>query len=641
MQHSPPIKEIVCIQVSVSLSLFFLLPFASKQYHSVLGYYNTIQHMISATASAPTSIAASMQPTMQPSPTSPSRVTFSEQEVDQILIESISNVKDENGLKLDVRSALPDLKFVISTATVDSRIRRYKFLGEAAAQFAIPCILHKKYPDIDDSILRALTKKQQGNLSQPYKLVRKQLNISSLLKAHFDLVETMNALMGVLYIHYGNKAIECILYDSVITHAEKELNQNLPYKLKHAILNRELNAISKFHILLQRYRGRMDPVYSLLPNGNWRCELRFQLTPNSRIYSHQAMGKNKHESKSSAAQQILDLLHQQPDILNELEKPAHPEDQQVVFTLPSAMAMPVTQQDSTIPSFVKTEPESMSTDQTTLPFIPASTCSDHVQLKTSDWQGDFSNNRFHINDTSDEETIRLMSELILGNGTLSVSGSAMSIANKTSDVDMEEMNQNNKRLRTSNVASAPTVSDPIVPMKEEPCTTSLLEPQVKIEAEQESILNTGAFNTAASLNTYSTAPLTPGQQVNQPLQQQQQQPTSSLQQPQFYSPEIADKVIQLFARIFMSDRKLLNQTREVDFQSVFRTLIMKYNDKVDVESKVDQIGDAHCPLFSSEVVVKYNKHPAYFIRCYGMARRKKEAERMAWSQLVNLIRHCS
>ncbi|KAI8371068.1 hypothetical protein BD560DRAFT_489587 [Blakeslea trispora] len=61
------------------------------------------------------------------------------------------------------------------------------------------------------------------------------------------------------------------------------------------------------------------------------------------------------------------------------------------------------------------------------------------------------------------------------------------------------------------------------------------------------------------------------------------------------------------------------------------------HEKVFAESRAEQVGPSHAPLFTAEVILKSKQSSSVFLRTEGLAKRKKDAEQTAFYKLVQLL----
>ena len=64
---------------------------------------------------------------------------------------------------------------------------------------------------------------------------------------------------------------------------------------------------------------------------------------------------------------------------------------------------------------------------------------------------------------------------------------------------------------------------------------------------------------------------------------------------------------------------------------------MQNQEKVFAESRAEQVGSSHAPLFTAEVILKSKQSSSVFLRTEGLAKRKKDAEQTAFYKLVQLL----
>lgn len=114
--------------------------------------------------------------------------------LEQYIQNTFSNITDDEGRPLDVTIALPLLKQVLTGYTQEITEKKFDYIGESAAQFAINLILAQHYSKYDNRVLSLLAKKLRAPL-QLYKLVGKQIAIKEHVRSVY-LKDTMDMIIG-------------------------------------------------------------------------------------------------------------------------------------------------------------------------------------------------------------------------------------------------------------------------------------------------------------------------------------------------------------------------------------------------------------------------------------------------------------
>jgi hypothetical protein len=425
---------------------------------------------------------------------------------------------------------------------------------------------------------------------------------------------------------YGIKVVEKFVESAVIHIVGIELGLVQTKKTQLELQNQENeNPIFAFNRLIYTNNGTIDTTSQDAPNRSWQIKITAKLNSTSLLFSHSRIGQSKQKAKTEAAKDILNFLAQRPDIYEQLQQPGD--------SMAEVHTLPISEEDYyhlTPVTAISTDnlfqqPRQQQQQQQQQQEQQQQLQNQQRTLNTTDWAGGDPSN-IHISYTDDEDAIQLMSNLLLNGNSGSV------------DVEMSDESPTKKRQRQSIFSPFcdPVARDnnddnsrtPFMPVPSSSAPPSDQHPVIKTEDSASAIL--------AALHQPPPLPPTPRSPVTYIKNEEE---LNMFNQP-FIAPVYNEKVVAFFKKIFIPHRHLLIQTLDMPGQSksVFLSLAVQHQDIVHVDVKAQQGGPSHGPVFNALVTLRSKLKPQVFLKTEGMAKRKKDAEQMAFSKLIQLLK---
>ncbi|RCH79623.1 hypothetical protein CU098_004647, partial [Rhizopus stolonifer] len=466
---------------------------------------------------------------------------------------------------------------------------KYNFTGIQARQFAISNLLVKHFSEFEDAVLEALLRKFH-DISKLYKIISQQYQLKEHVMAPY-LHNTIDHIIGILYRFYGIAVVEKFIEAAVVQVIHLQLKTAFAFK----------NPIWELNNLIATIQGDVEYSFATLEdNVQFQVIVKVRLASSGCIFSHTRIAYKKQKAKALACKDILNYFEKHPNVYEQLMQVASPQDSSVVYPLP------IPKEDYVVADeFPYPEPA------TPTPQSKAKSKNQPVNWSTND------PNHMHINPNDYQDSIQLLSDLLLGEGT-----------EDNEDVNMSDESPNKKKRTRDN---------------KPPQLTERSEPHIKqepdLEAESVSLLSTikQPSPRQSTLNhRISLQPLIP-EQISPQEQRIQTQTNNILATPK--PLELNEKVLIYFKKIFGNHQRLLHQSLSSPGQckSIFMSLIVQNQDKVFCKVKSEQMGPSHAPLFTVEVVLKSKFDSQVFIKTNGIAKRKKDADQLAFCKLVEII----
>lgn len=412
-------------------------------------------------------------------------------------------------------------------------------------------------------------------------------------------------LGSILYSFYGIKIVEKLVETAVlhIINIELGLVQTKKKQLENQNSTND-NPIYALNQLIYSNNGAIDTTSQEASNFTWQVKITAKINSTSVLFSHSRIGKSKQKAKTEVAKDILNFLTQRPELYEQLKQPSD--------GTANVHALPILEAD-----YFHLNPATPITNDE---LKQQGRIQQQEPLNTTDWVGNDPNN-IHISCTEDEDAIQLMSNLLLNNGSI--------------DVEMSEESPTKKRQRQSifspygdSVSNNSKDENRAPPM---PIPTSAAppnqNPNVKIEDSASDIL--------AAL--HQPPPATQAEPVVTYKKIEEEFDPFNQPAP---TPVYNEKVVAFFKKIFTTHRHLLIQTLNMPGQSksVFLSLVHQHKDVIYADVKSQQGGSSHNPFFNAIVTLKSKLKPQLFLKTEGMAKRKKDAEQMAFTKLIELLK---
>ncbi|KAI9255337.1 hypothetical protein EDC94DRAFT_617366 [Helicostylum pulchrum] len=507
-----------------------------------------------------------------------SEIKVEKSTIEEYLLATFSKIHDEYGQTLDITLALPTLLQVMSGEDKALDDKKYHFIGEAACQFSIRCILAKHYAHYDDRILEALAKKFRA-LARMNSLLTKEIGLKHSVP-HILPLNILQTISGVLHTFVGLPAVEKFIESSVLQIIAIELGQ---VNAANAKPQRKYNALEKFNILISQHGGSVKTVASETPSKQWQTEVIARLKPTSALFSAKRTASSKNKAKSAATQDILNYFEKNPDVYNQL-------------------GMPGVESDHVHPLPIEESDYSDAVDPTT----PNGTTNGNGNVLDP--------NNVHVSLNHDEDAVKQLSRLLLGDGS------------DTEDSDVAE-SPTKKRMREYSRPNGMTGMECMFPNAVTTDTT------VTVKTE-ETIPN----NTFAVTNT-STATATAPTMMRSPIKEEEMEANFNPYIGSEQTIEINPRIIKYFKDIFKTNNNTLSHavTMPGQSKSIFLSLVVHNQDKVQCDYLTRQVGAAHAPVFSAEVVLKSKQYGNVIITADGVAKKKKDAECVAFQKLVIIL----
>ncbi|KAI8051842.1 hypothetical protein BDF21DRAFT_432215 [Thamnidium elegans] len=467
--------------------------------------------------------------------------------IEEYLITTFSKIHDEYGQTLDITLALPTLVMVMSGESTALDDKKYDFIGEAACQFSIRCILAKHYAHYDDRILEALAKKFRS-LQRMNSLLTKNIDLKYNVPQTLPL-NIIQSIAGVLHTFVGLPAVEKFIESSVLQIVAIELGQ---VDAAHVKLQRKYNPLEKFNILISQHGGSVKTVAVEAPAKQWQVEVIARLKPTSALFSTKRTASSKNKARSAATQDILNYFEKNPDVYNQLGMGGVESDQ--------VHPLPIEESDFSDAGDPNT---SNSTTTTSNPLDP---------------------NNVHVSLNHDEDAVKQLSRLLLGDGS------------DTEDYEVESPTK--KRMREYSRPDGMTGLG---------CMFPITNTTIPIKTEEPII---PSINTTLTTTTATTATM-----------------QSSIKD---------EERMETNFNLYVGSE----QTVEINpgqSKSIFLSLVVHNQEKVQCDYVTRQVGPSHEPVFSAEVVLKSKEYGNVVITTDGVAKKKKDAECVAFQKLVNIL----
>ncbi|KAI7893193.1 uncharacterized protein EV154DRAFT_479632 [Mucor mucedo] len=518
--------------------------------------------------------------------------------LEEYLVTTFSRIKDEYGQQLDITLALPTLVELIVKGGQDDSDKKYAFVGEAACQFAVRCILAKQYPKYDDRILDPLAKKFRA-LQRVNKIIWKEIelkkNVSQPLPQ--DIIQTM---AGVLYHVYGLTAVEKFIENAVIQVAAIALGEATAISQK---MNQQASPIGKFHEMVQQGGGSQTFTVKETPSKHWQVEIVAKLGQTSIYFSHSRIAHSKQKARAAICQDILNHLEKHPDFLNQLQQPnvestdVHP--------------LPISEEDYAVVSELNGN-------------YPSATTSNAMESDP---------NNVHIAFKQDDDTVSLLSKLLLGPSDMD------------QDDDMAESPTKKRARGLESIFSPPTPTASTAPATAITSTTNEME-VINTRLEEETMAVEIEGTQEEQVTADESAMVTVKEEPTDMTIKEDTTPAESTIDS--YNPflssqpaaETNPKILAHFKEVFKHNRNTLSVAVGMPGQSksIFLSLVLQNGEKVSCESETKQVGPPHGPVFSARVILKSKRYANVFIITEGVSRKKKDAECHAFHKLVNILK---
>ncbi|KAG2233021.1 hypothetical protein INT48_007597, partial [Thamnidium elegans] len=497
--------------------------------------------------------------------------------IEEYLITTFSKIHDEYGQTLDITLALPTLVMVMSGESTALDDKKYDFIGEAACQFSIRCILAKHYAHYDDRILEALAKKFRS-LQRMNSLLTKNIDLKYNVPQTLPL-NIIQSIAGHIYNYYfsisvlhtfvGLPAVEKFIESSVLQIVAIELGQ---VDAAHVKLQRKYNPLEKFNILISQHGGSVKTVAVEAPAKQWQVEVIARLKPTSALFSTKRTASSKNKARSAATQDILNYFEKNPDVYNQLGMGGVESDQ--------VHPLPIEESDFSDAGDPNT---SNSTTTTSNPLDP---------------------NNVHVSLNHDEDAVKQLSRLLLGDGS------------DTEDYEVESPTK--KRMREYSRPDGMTGLG---------CMFPITNTTIPIKTEEPII---PSINTTLTTTTATTATM------QSSIKDEERMETNfNLYVGSEQTVEINPRIVTYFKNIFRNNNNTLAHAITLPGQSksIFLSLVVHNQEKVQCDYVTRQVGPSHEPVFSAEVVLKSKEYGNVVITTDGVAKKKKDAECVAFQKL--------
>lgn len=545
-------------------------------------------------------------------------------QLETYLVSTFSKIQDQYGQKLDISPAVPTLVQVL-TGHVDA-VKKYDFIGEAACQFGIRCILARVYSQMNDRLLEALAKKYRST-SQLNKLVVKEIELKKQALVTVNL-NTVPLISGVLFSFFGTTAVEKFIENAVLHIAAIELGEATAKFEKQ-----EEGSLAKLNTLISREGGTVEytPQPSVLEGSlvQWQITLTARLCSTSQLFSHKRVESSMRKAKNAAAKDVLQYFEKHPE---EFEKfKASGTTSNVIHPLP------ILQSEYSI---IESNPAT--------PSPTASKKKTPITVKTENPYDD--SDQFHVTYTTDEDAIRKLSALLLNNSVDEDMGDGESPTKKRMRDNDQKQTGLNGMMFSKTEAATPTMMDgsdePTIKAEVDyekvrqqllssnsPTTNQTNEMMDSQLTTEESIDNTTAPPTAATTATATTTATTTASENITDIPA----PTNPYDRP---TPEINPRILHYFRTLFRNNRGTMSHALSLPGQSksIFLSIVIQHGDKVKCDSEVKQVGPPHAPVFSASVRLQSKEYHNVFIITEATAARKKDAECHAYHQLTTFFR---
>lgn len=183
---------------------------------------------------------------------------------------------------------------------------RLEFLGDAILEFIVSKVIYEKYPDKEEGYLTAL----RANLvnTKNLSLVATSLGIGEMIllsKGEEDgggrtnsslLADTVEAIIGALFLDQGIDASEKFILDNILVDVEQKAN--LPLKDPKSLLQEKVQAF-----------GKQAPKYTVVtesgPDHNKNFEVEVYVEGKALA---KGSGKSKSEAEQDAAGRALESM---------------------------------------------------------------------------------------------------------------------------------------------------------------------------------------------------------------------------------------------------------------------------------------------------------------------------------------------
>lgn len=381
--------------------------------------------------------------------------------------------------------------------------------------------------------------------------------------------------VSVLYTFVGLPAVEKFIESSVLEIISIELGQTQT-QTKY---NAKYNALEGFHVLISQHGGSVKTVAEVTPSKQWQVEVIARLKPTSALFSAKRTASSKNKARSAATRDILNYFEKNPEIYNQLGMAGVESDQ--VHPLPIE--------------------ESDYSDA-------GDTTSSHGTTNGSP----VGRNNLHVSLNTDEDAVKQLSRLLLGDGS------------DSEDSDIAE-SPTKKRMRDHSRSNGMTGMECMFPTADNTVAVKVEEPIPTIPTDND---NTTTANTASPTAATPT--------IQSPVKQER---TDSNFNPYIESEqtvEINPRIVKYFKDIFKNNNNTLGHaiTMPGQSKSIFLSLVVQNQDKVQCDYLTRQVGPSHEPVFSAEVVLKSKQYGNVIITTDGVAKKKKDAECVAFQKLV-------
>lgn len=374
--------------------------------------------------------------------------------------------------------------------------------------------------------------------------------------------------VSVLYTFVGLPAVEKFIEPSLLQIIAIELGQT----------QRKYNALEKFNILISQHGGSVKTVAAETPSKQWQVEVIARLKPTSALFSAKRTASSKNKAKSAATQDILNYFEKNPEIYNQLGMAGVESDQ--------VHPLPIEESDYSDAG----DPTTPNGTTNGSPVNP---------------------NNVHVSLNHDEDAVKQLSRLLLGDGS------------DSEDSDIAE-SPTKKRMRDYSRPNGMTGMECMFPTADTTAAVKIEEPIPTIPTNND---NTTTTTTATTVTL--TMPI-------------KQEGTDSNFNPYIGSEqtvEINPRIVKYFKDIFKNNNNTLSHaiTMPGQSKSIFLSLVVQNQDKVQCDYLTRQVGPSHEPVFSAEVVLKSKQYGNVIITADGVAKKKKDAECVAFQKLVKIL----
>ncbi|OBZ82716.1 hypothetical protein A0J61_09233 [Choanephora cucurbitarum] len=535
--------------------------------------------------------------------------------------DTLSQLSDASGQALDQSLTVP-LLFVLFTGHPEQLAeQKFRFTGNQARQFALSNLLVKHFSELEDRVLEALLKRFTDP-SKLYKHLAQDYQIKSYVMPPY-ISNTLDHMIGIFYRFYGIQVVEKFIEKSVL-HVVDTFMTGASCKSK--------NPIWELNNLMATKRG--DIKYSSTKsedNTETQVILEARFGSHCTVFSHSRTSTNKQKAKTAACSDVLEFFRKHPDIFEQLVAPAQ-NDTGMVYPLP------IPPEEYTLIQGPPQTPTPTSRPSNAAQFASSN---QPVQWSSTD------DGHTHIKPSDYNQSIQLLSELLLGGD-----------AAENEDVDMSDGTPTKRKRSKDRLSLETNNQTPFI--KQEPSMESesqhllnvIKQPSPTQSTMAGSIQSLG--NPLSQTNPYSALGQQPNVTLEQPLVPMQTTQDSQVANPQQQhilkvqpngipvtnkTLNQDEKVLLFFRKIFMNYHRLLSQSLSLPGQckSIFLSLVVQNQEKVFAESRAEQVGPSHAPLFTAEVILKSKQSSSVYLRTEGLAKRKKDAEQTAFFKLVQLL----